>query len=366
MISEVVVMNVAGQPMFRKAYDPAASKVDPSLSSGLITAVYSFTQQVRGESIKSMELMNAKVTFDEERQALFVITVERRLPDRDALNIVEDIKNSWFATYGNKHLENEGIINTKEYASFESIVDAIIDKHLWWLKGGKKTSIVNQFKYLKEIIGRPSRAVGAEFLNDSYFFLPFFFFALAFVVSYLFGTQIVNFNIDIIWTATFDHLVGVFVNLFLMWFILPLLTSFLNGKMENWRGTFLSTGYLFAFILILTVIGSRVYVMTIFPPTGADPFAPIAGGYAFFRDNVIYNPTQPYPTIFTLGWYAPINLIFFPWIFLYAYVTYNIQRPSTGRHIFSTLLSLIIIWTLQAAVCTLLWGMSSMPIDILV
>jgi hypothetical protein len=364
MISEVVVMNIAGQPMFRKAYDPKASNVDPSLSSGLITAVYSFSQQVRGEAIRSMELMNAKVTFEEEQQALFVITVERRLPDRDALNIVADIRDAWFAKYGAKHLENVGMVDTKTYENFEPVVDRVIEKHLWWLQEGKKTSLGNQVKFLGEIVGRPSRAVGAEFLNDSYFALPILFFITSIFTSYFFGTQIVNVNVDLIWIPSLEHLIGIATNLFLLWFILPLLTSMFNGKMKNWRGTFISTGYLFVFIVLLTIIGSRVYVITIFGATGINPFFPPSGGYVDFANNVILNPAQPYPTIYTLGWYAPVQLTYFPWMFLYAYVTYNVQRPSTGRHIVSTLLSLLIVWGLQAGVTYALFGTTLMPVQL--
>ncbi|MHA2406759.1 MAG: hypothetical protein ACXACA_00035 [Candidatus Ranarchaeia archaeon] len=364
MISEVVVMNIAGQPMFRKAYDPKASNVDPSLSSGLITAVYSFSQQVRGEAIRSMELMNAKVTFEEEQQALFVITVERRLPDRDALNIVADIRDAWFAKYGAKHLEDLGMVNTKAYEDFEPIVDRVLGKHLWWLEEGKKTSISNQFKYLSEIVGRPSRAVGAEFLNDSYYGLPILFFIASIFVSYFFGMQIVGFNVDLIWTPTIKHIIGMVTNLFILWFVLPLLSTMLNGKMKNWRGTFISTGYLFVFILLLTVVGSRVYVITIMGnPTGIDPFFPPAGSFDAFADIALNAETwvQPYPTIYTLGWYAVINLVYFPWMFLYAYVTYNIQRPSTGRHVISTLLAFILSWTFQSLVAYMLFGGTLMP-----
>lgn len=350
MISEVVVMNVAGQPLFRKAYDPQASQVDPSLSSGLITAVYHFTNQVRGETIKMMELAGAKVTFDESNGILFVITVENRLPDQDALNIVFAIRDAWFEKYQDKHLT---LVDTKEFEDFEADVDEIIDKSLWWLREGQQFSLGKQFKYLGEISTRPSRAVGTEYLNNSYFLLPVIFVAAALGISYSFGAQFSAISFTYIWYTSLDFLLYNAVTLGTIWIMLPLLGCILNGRLDKFRSTFLSVGYIMVLWIPMLFLTSRVYLMLfgIGSPPGLNPFMPDPYDYLIYNLWVEASQGSLFATLF---WVAPVNGLFFYWIFLYAYIAYNIQRPKVGQFIISTITSLLIVWIFQTIMYTIL------------
>ena len=365
MISEVVVMNVAGQPLFGKAYDPQASQVDPSLSAGLITAVYHFTNQVRGEAIKMMELSGAKVTFDESNGMLFVITVESRLPDQDALNIVMAIKEAWFDKYQDKHLT---LVDTKEFEDFEPIVDKIIDKNLWWLREGQQFSIGKQFKYLGEISTRPSRAVGTEYLNNSYFLLPVAFIIGALAISYLFGSQFSAISFTYIWFPSIDFLLYNSIFLGTIWVMLPLLGCILNGKLDKFRSTFLSVGYIMILWIPMMFLTSRIYLILFGlgnpPGFSFDPFMPNP------LDHLIYDQwistVAPNLLSYTIFWIAPVNGLFFYWIFLYAYIAYNIQRPKVGRFVVSTIASLLIVWIFQSIIYMLLLNqlpLSTVPLN---
>ncbi|MHA1713845.1 MAG: hypothetical protein ACTSW4_07430 [Candidatus Ranarchaeia archaeon] len=367
MISEVVVMNIAGQPLFRKAYDPQASQVDPSLSSGLITAVYHFTNQVRGEAIKMMELAGAKVCFDESDGILFVITVEGRLPDQDALDIVLAIRNAWFEKYKDKHLT---LIDTKEFEDFEPIVDKIVYQNLWWLKGGQKFSLKNQLKYLREISVRPSRAIGTEYLNNTYFLLPALFFAITIGITHLLGSQLANIQFSYVWVSSLKFLIANLVNIGALWIMLPLLGCILNGRLDKFRSTFLSVGYLMVFWIPIMFFTSRVYLLlALGQPSGVPPydlFNPDPTGYIVYENYIINEvPLLEY----WLLWSGPVNGLFFYWVFLYAYVAYNIQRPTVGRFILSTILSLMIVWVFQTIMYMLILEqlpLSTVPSELLI
>jgi hypothetical protein len=357
-------MNTAGQPLFRKAFDLKASQVDPSLTAGLITAVYHYSQTVRGESIQIMELMGTKLCFEESEGALFVATVERRLPDKDALDIVYAIRDAWLNKYKQAHME---VLDTKYFDGFEPVADQIVNDNLWWLKQGEKASFSNQVKYLKEVLTRPSRAVGSEFLKKGYFTLPIILFSLSILASHFLGAQLVATIIEPIGYSNYQFILTMGINFALLWFVLPLLNSAINGKMDKYRSTVLTTGYLFFFMLLLMVVTSRIYLALVaFGPYYTvgdleaiyymDPFNPTVGDYYNWYAWVVFAGVNEIRR--WVLWLGPANVLFFYWLFAYAYIVYNIQRPEPTRHLLATFVSIIIVWTLQTMVYPLIIGVS--------
>ena len=96
------------------------------------------------------------------------------------------------------------------------------------------------------------------------------------------------------------------------------------------------------FILALFFIASRFYVNTV--------FSLVQPGFAQWTFNQrISFINDPQNLLVFLLWQAPGTVLLFAWLVLFAYVTYNIQRPKTLQHVLAVAVAFVFVILVQTA-----------------
>ncbi|MCE7736118.1 MAG: hypothetical protein GPJ54_14645 [Candidatus Heimdallarchaeota archaeon] len=129
MIKTLILQTTFGQIFFSKEtfFGSEAGDSDISLTAGLISAIYSMTEETQKQKITEIELEDTKSVFRElPGDRLFILTVENRMDNNDANELLADIIDGFFDKYGD--IQPDGMILN----DFEGPVDEIVAKRLWY------------------------------------------------------------------------------------------------------------------------------------------------------------------------------------------------------------------------------------------
>ncbi len=297
--------------------------------------------------IQKFEMEDLKLIFQESETLLFAATVNIKLPDKDAIDVIARIRDYWILHYGE---HDDPKVDRSKFLPFADEAERIIVDNLWWLGEGRKFSIKNQGRFVRETVSRPSRVVGAQYLGNSYLLTPVIFALLTLAVSFFLGGQVVAWSnmwieptmmLGFIPVPGWPYLLTMGFNIFAAWLIMPVMTAAINGKTDTIRQVIISSGYVLIFLLGLYFVASRIYVNSIL-----GIFLPGFGELSV-ADRIIQINTSLAPFAFIL-WQVPSTIFLFGWLVIYAYVTYNIQRPKPLQHVLAIAVSFVFLCLLQA------------------
>lgn len=126
MIRTFIAMTTYGQIFFSKIFGEGDSDSDISLTAGLISAVYQMTTETEGEKIENLDLENVRTLFRETTgDKLFVITLDKRMDDEDANDLLDDIIERFNLKYG--EVQVDGLMLN----DFEPEVDEAVKERIW-------------------------------------------------------------------------------------------------------------------------------------------------------------------------------------------------------------------------------------------
>jgi hypothetical protein len=344
LIHQVYIISKNGPLLFERTFIKGRTSADPDLSSGLITALYHFTKDTMAEMISTVEMEDVKLVFEESETTIFAATVDTRLPDRDAIAVMGRIRDYFILHYGE---HRDGAVDRSRYTSFGMDVERIIVDNLWWLGEGRKFSITNQFRYLKETISRPSRCVGARYLGWSYVLTPILISIATLLASYYLGGQVIGWTFNFINEPLIGHLITMGFNIFSTWLIMPIMTAGINGKIGTLREVITSSGYAMIFQLGLFIVASRAWLTLFLNPLTIDHALGIFALQSAFDKVDTINSLGLIPTVI---WQLPATVLLFAWLVLYAYITFNIQRPKALNHVVAVGLSFVFLNLIQSLV----------------
>jgi len=144
----VYICTKAGQRLFSKFYK--GSQIDPSLFSGMISAISSFSQEATGESVKEFKLENISI-FIKDFGIIFVVIISDFIKDVEKL--LDMIGMKFIATYITKLRDWKG--NVGLFTDFESILEEeIFGEQLVGLYTDKKKT-TSQVLDILEILNLP-------------------------------------------------------------------------------------------------------------------------------------------------------------------------------------------------------------------
>jgi len=129
MIKTLIIMTTYGQIFYSKTafFGAQEKETDVSLTAGLISAVYSMTTETEGQKITELALEDIRSVFRElPGEKLFIITVDNRMDESDADDLLGDLAERFTAKYG------EVIMDGLILNDFEPIVDEIVEERLWY------------------------------------------------------------------------------------------------------------------------------------------------------------------------------------------------------------------------------------------
>ncbi|MFX1491798.1 MAG: hypothetical protein ACFFBU_06010 [Promethearchaeota archaeon] len=89
-----------GPLLFERTYIKGTTTTDPNLSSDLISELYHLTRDTHAEMIQKFEMEDLKLIFQESETILFAATVNIKLPDKDAIDIITSIRDYWIYVKG--------------------------------------------------------------------------------------------------------------------------------------------------------------------------------------------------------------------------------------------------------------------------
>jgi hypothetical protein len=349
VIHQLYVISKNGPLLFEKTYIKGATTTDPDLSSGLITALFHFTRDTHAEMIQKFEMEDLKLIFQESETLLFAATVDIKLPDKDAIDVIARIRDYWILHYGE---QEDPKIDRSKFKPFAVSAEKIITENLWWLGEGRKFNLKNQGRYLKETITRPSRCVGARYLSKSYLLVPILLILATIAISFFLQGQVMGWSMQFFEVPTLSYFITMTFNIFAFWLIMSVMTAAINRSRETLREVILSSGYIMIFILLLFFVASKFYVDLI--------FSLISPGFAQLpfdqRIFLLNSPNSPLAVFVFLLWQAPGTVLLFAWIVLFAYVTYNIQRPKPLQHVLAIALSFVFVILIQSVFYFLFFG----------
>jgi hypothetical protein len=222
-------------------------------------------------------------------------------------------------------------------------VERIIVDNLWWLGEGRKFSLRNQFRYLKETISKPSRCVGARYLGWSYVLTPIIIAIATLLVAYYLGGQVIGWTFNFIDAPMLGHLIAMGFNIFSTWLIMPIMTAAFNGKLGTLREVITSSGYAMIFQLGLYLVASRGWLTLFFNPLTEWSFAT-----ANWEAKIQW--LNAGGLISAAVWQLPATILLFAWLVLYAYITFNIQRPKPLNHVLAVGLSFVFLNLVQSLI----------------
>lgn len=141
MIKTLILQTTFGQIFFSKEtfFGQEAGESDISLTAGLISAIYSMTEETQEQKIEEIELEELRSVFRElPGEKLFIITVDKRMDTRDAADLLQDIIDGFAETYGEDFTPDGQILN-----DFEEPVTKIVDDKLWYNSTPKSLGIMD-------------------------------------------------------------------------------------------------------------------------------------------------------------------------------------------------------------------------------
>lgn len=294
--------------------------------------------------ISTVEMEDVKLVFEESETIIFAATVDIRLPDSDAIAVMGRIRDYWILHYGE---HKDGAVDRARYTSFGMDVERIIVDNLWWLGEGRKFSLPNQVRYLKETISRPSRCVGARYLGWSYLLTPILIAIATLLVSYFLGGQVIGWTFNFINQPLIGHLITMGFNIFSTWLIMPIMTAAINGKLGTIREVITSSGYAMIFQLGLFLVASRGWLSLFLNPLT------INHEWGIFSLQILdqkLKTLNSFGLVATAIWQLPATVLLFAWLVLYAYITFNIQRPKALNHVVAVGLSFVFLNLVQSVV----------------
>ncbi len=292
------------------------------------------------EMISTVGMEDVKLIFEESETIIFAATVDTRLPDSDAMAVMARVRDYWILHYGE---HKDGAVDRTRYMSFGMDVERIIVDNLWWLGEGRKFSLPNQVRYLKETISRPSRCVGARYLGWSYILTPILISIATLLVSYYLGGQVIGWTFNFIDIPMLGHLIAMGFNIFSTWLIMPVMTAAINGRMGTLREVITSSGYAMIFQLGLFLVASRGWLTLFLNPITAGAFSTLTAAQKIDTLNSV-------GLIAAAIWQLPATVLLFAWLVLYAYITFNIQRPKPLNHVLAVGISFVFLNLVQSVI----------------
>jgi hypothetical protein len=290
-----------------------------------------------------------KLIFQESESLLFAATVDIKLPDKDAIDVIAKIRDFWILHYGEV---DDPKIDRSKFEPFAVSAEQIIVENLWWLGEGRKFSLKNQARYLKETITRPSRCVGARYLGRSYLLIPILIILGTIAVSFLLQGQAMGWGMQFFEFGSYKYFVTMTFNILAFWLVMSVMTAAINRSRGTLREVIISAGYIMIFILLLFFVGSKFYVDLVFsivvPGFSSLPFDQ--------RIFLLNSPNSPIAVFVFLLWQVPGTILIFAWIVLFAYVTYNIQRPTPLQHVLAIAVSFVFVYLIQSVFYLLFFG----------
>lgn len=134
MIKHLLILTTYGQIFFSQEFGEAEETVDVALTGGLMSAIYSMATETQREKISEFEMVTSRIIFKEEKnELLFVLTVDKRMDNKDADDLLNMIAKRFFNRYGYE-LQMDGLI----LSEFEEDVTQVINQKLWYLETDKE------------------------------------------------------------------------------------------------------------------------------------------------------------------------------------------------------------------------------------
>ncbi|UJG43199.1 MAG: hypothetical protein K9W46_12605 [Candidatus Heimdallarchaeum endolithica] len=144
MIKHLLILTTYGQIFYSQEFGTEET-VDVALTGGLMSAIYSMATETQRENITEFEMMTSRIKFrEEENDLLFVLTVDKRMDEKDVEDLLDMISKRFFEKYG--ELRVDGLI----LSDFEEDVTEIINNKLWYLETSKRK--FKFFDYLALIV----------------------------------------------------------------------------------------------------------------------------------------------------------------------------------------------------------------------
>ncbi len=150
MIKTLIVMTTYGQIFFSKEdfFNNEKSETDISLTAGLISAIYNMTTETQQQKITELELEDDRSVFKElPGEKLFVITVDKRMDNSDADDLLDELAEAFKKKYGDEIVDGM-ILN-----DFEPVADEIVSRKIWYNTISKKLSLKDIFGSIALIFG---------------------------------------------------------------------------------------------------------------------------------------------------------------------------------------------------------------------
>lgn len=132
-----------GTIFYSKVFEKTGAKSDISLTSGLISAIYSMTAETEGEKIENLDLEEVRTLFQEEQgEKLFILTLDKRMDTQDAKDMLDDIIDRFKNKYGDKEIDG-AVFN-----DFETEVDEVVAERLWYNNVSPQPKVLDIFPFL--------------------------------------------------------------------------------------------------------------------------------------------------------------------------------------------------------------------------
>ena len=125
MIKEFYVLLKSGESLFHKVY--GENRVDESLFSGFLGAVYTFAREIGHGDIKTMEMGDAKFICEVSGKLIFVVVVEKEDNEQEIKNFLRFSINAFLNRFG-KEIEGwRGDVTV--FRSFSEDLDVLVEDY---------------------------------------------------------------------------------------------------------------------------------------------------------------------------------------------------------------------------------------------
>ncbi|MCY3411929.1 MAG: hypothetical protein INQ03_09900 [Candidatus Heimdallarchaeota archaeon] len=146
MIKTLILQTTFGQIFYSKEgfFGAAAGESDISLTAGLISAIYSMTEETQAQKIEEIELEDLRSVFRElPGEKLFIVTVDKRMDVTDSADLLQDFIDGFNHKYGEDFSADGMILN-----DFEPVVDDIVERRLWYNTAPPKLALPDWLVFL--------------------------------------------------------------------------------------------------------------------------------------------------------------------------------------------------------------------------
>ena len=124
------------------------TNIDNDLFSGFITAIFNFSEELSGESVKSISMGSIKLFYKTTNEIILALAANKFLVESDVAPILDNLV-LYFKNEGYDHYLNEEICETDLFTPFTNIIDDLINKSSDFLN-----ERISQNKFLEKKIKR--------------------------------------------------------------------------------------------------------------------------------------------------------------------------------------------------------------------